>query len=184
MNISKLILTVTFLLLIVISFSPIAQDKYLDLTQNKINTLSQNSKQLLSQLDDTLSIQAYAPNVNVLNNYNILLQQYSKASKLVKTQVHQTESGELIVIEYKNLQKTLTLNSSTLSEQMLSDLIHKLVGYTPGTQLEFVIKRTAPKDASYQRTSWNSFLYHYGFTLIFPLILVCVGRFFGEDHGV
>ena len=158
-----------------LSFSTNLQDKYLDITQNRINSISSDTKKILSKINAPLTIQIYSPNVSELATYNILLAQYKMYSKLIKTELHQTDNQRIAVVEYKQRQKSSALETFDVSEQQLSSLIQYAAELTFPDGEIVAFKHSTPKDLNYQQTTINSFLYNYGFVILLPLFLICVG---------
>lgn len=171
----KIIAIIFFMILAVLSFNKFSQNKYLDITQNKINSLSFETQKLLTKISQPISIQVYSPNINELTLYNSLLANYSKYSKLITTEPHQTESQKFLIINYKNHQTFLSLENLLLSEQQVSAAIQEAIGLKASDNSLTIFKHTTPKDLNYQQTKINKFLYNYGFTILLPLLLICLG---------
>ena len=172
---SKIFAPILFFILAFLSFSSLTENKYLDITQNKINSLSPDTTTLLSKIDDSLIIRVYSPNISELSVYNILLAQYKQHSSLINTELHQTENQRVVTVDYKHQQKSLTLETFDLSEQQISGLIQKSIGLASENGALLVFKHATPKDLNYQQTNVNSFLYNYGFIILLPLFLICIG---------
>ena len=103
------LIVATLTILAILSCTKIAQDYIWDITQNKTHALTAESKELLDRLDTSLKISVYSPDVTVLNTCNDLLKRYSKYSKHINTELHQT-----IFHDYNNSKFNLFTDNNIL----------------------------------------------------------------------
>ncbi len=131
-----IIFIATFMFL---SFSKFSQNLSFDLSQNRINSLSADSEKLLAKLEAPLTIKVYSPNINILNICSEWLNKYTKLSKQINIELHQTtleptvsskfniSSDHNLLLSYKNQEQAIDVKIHQLSEQVISTLIHKVI---------------------------------------------------------
>lgn len=131
----KILLIVSFALLLILGCSKIANNLYWDFSNNKINSLSNTTQDLLNKLEAPITIEVYSPKIAFLNYCSDFLEKYSHASKNVNIVLKQSlldpslatklkiQTEHSIVVNYKNQQQGLDIHPADLNEATISNLI-------------------------------------------------------------